>query len=168
MSVMQNIARSYRNPGQVVRDLLAQDLREPQVLFFNLLACGLIFIVQLPRMPRLAEATPMTPEELRSGLIVATLFILPLLLYGIAGAIQLALKLARVPVPGLWVRLVLFWSLLCVTPLMLLHGGLAAILGPVGAVQAFGFVVAVAFIYITVLGGREIVRLARDGQQPGI
>lgn len=169
MSVMQNIARSYRNPGQVVRDLLAQDLREPQVLFFNLLACGLIFVSQWPRLSRQATLDPsVTFEQRMGGALFAVMFLLPLILYGVSALMHAGFRLARVTLPGLWVRLLLFWSLLCVTPLMLLHGGLAAILGPVGAVQAFGFVVAVAFIYITVLGGREIVRLARDGQQPGI
>jgi len=164
MSLIHNIARSYRAPADVVRTMIVQGIREPQVLFFNLLACGLIFVSQWPRLSRDATLDPsVTFEQRMGGALFAVMFLLPLILYGLAWLLHGGLRLARVPVPGLWVRLVLFWSLLAVTPLMLLHGGLSAMLGPVGAVQAFGFVVAGAFIYITGLGGREIIRLVRDG-----
>ncbi|MDD7972531.1 YIP1 family protein [Roseinatronobacter alkalisoli] len=164
MSLTLNIARSYRDPAQVVRGLLGQGVREPQVLFFNLLSCGLIFVAQWPRLSRDATLDPsVTFEQRMGGALFAVMFLLPLILYALAWALQGGLRLARMPVPGLWARLALFWALLAVTPLMLVQGGLSALLGPVGAVQAFGFVVAGAFIYILGFGVRAAIRLVQDG-----
>ncbi|MGP9791971.1 YIP1 family protein [Roseinatronobacter sp. NSM] len=164
MSLSVNIARSYRRPDLVVRAMVRQGLREPQVLFFNALACGLIFVAQWPRLSREATLDPsVTFEQRMGGALFAVMFLLPLILYGLAAVMQGVLRVARVTVPGIRVRLVLFWSLLAVTPLMLVHGGLLAFMGPVGAVQAFGFVVAVAFIYITGRGLREVIRLGPAG-----
>ena len=108
MSLVRNIARSYRAPGEVVAGLARGDLREPQVLFFALLACGLIYVAQWPGLSRAATLDPsVTFEQRMGGALFAVMFILPLLLYGVAGLLQLALRLLR-PVMGLHVRLALF------------------------------------------------------------
>lgn len=162
---MRNIARSYRAPGKVVAGLARGDLREPQVLFFALLACGLIFVAQWPGLSRAATLDPSVSFEQRmGGALFGVMFILPLLLYGVAGLLQLGLRLFQ-PVAGLHVRLALFWALLAVTPLMLFQGGMSAMLGPQGAVMAFGFVVAGAFLYILGAGLRSVVQIARAAGQ---
>ncbi|WP_071798809.1 hypothetical protein [Natronohydrobacter thiooxidans] len=167
MSLMRNIARSYRAPGEVVAALARGDLREPQVLFFALLACGLIYVAQWPGLSRAATLDPSVSFEQRmGGALFAVMFVLPLLLYAVAALLQLGLRLFR-PVPGVHVRLALFWALLAVTPLMLLQGGLSALLGPQGLVQAFGFVVAGAFLYILGAGLGAVMRLAHGPEQKG-
>lgn len=167
MSLMRNIARSYRAPGEVVSGLARGDMREPQVLFFALLACGLIYVAQWPGLSRAATLDPSVSFEQRmGGALFAVMFVLPLLLYALAALLQLGLRLFR-PVEGLHVRLAFFWALLAVTPLMLLQGGLSAMLGPQGAVLAFGFVVAGTFLYILGAGLRGVMQLARDRGHEG-
>ncbi len=162
MSLVSNLVRTYREPGQVVDDLDRQGLREPQVLFFGLLACGLIFVAQWPGLARAAALDPsVTLEQRMGGALFAVMFMLPLLLYGVAGLIQLVLRLAGTPVTGLRVRLALFWALLSVTPLMLLQGGLSGFLGANPVVTLFGFVVLGSFLYILGAGLGRIVRLTR-------
>ena len=157
MSLTRNILRSYRQPGAVVADL-ARDIREPQVLFFGLLACGLIFVAQWPGLSRAAALdTSVTFEQRMGGALFGVMFLLPLILYALAALVHLGLRLAGQNVAGIGVRLALFWALLAVTPLMLLQGGLGALLGPGGAVRAFGFVVAGAFLYMTVMGLRAVI-----------
>jgi hypothetical protein len=159
MSLTINILRSYRQPGAVVRDL-AIGIREPQVLFFGLLACGLIFVAQWPGLSRAAALDPsVTFEQRMGGALFGVMFLLPLILYALAWLVQMGLRLVGAQVAGIGVRLALFWALLAVTPLMLLQGGLSALLGQGSAVRAFGFVVAGAFLYITVMGLREVIRL---------
>lgn len=159
MSLMRNIARSYRAPGKVVSGLARGDLREPQVLFFGLLACGLIFVAQWPGLSRAAALDPsITFEQRMGGALFGVMFVLPLLLYALAGLLQVGLRLVRRPVPGLHARLALFWALLAVTPLMLVQGGMSAFLGAHPAVMAFGFVVACAFLYILGAGLRAVMR----------
>ncbi|MFN7001950.1 MAG: YIP1 family protein [Roseinatronobacter sp.] len=172
MSLMRNIARSYRAPGEVVTGLARGDLREPQVLFFALLACGLIFVAQWPGLSRAAVVDPSVTFEQRMGAtLFAVMFILPLLLYGLAGLLQLGVKLYH-PVAGLHVRLAFFWSLLAVTPLMLLQGGLSAMLGPQDSLRAFQFVVFGVFLYMVGAGLRAVLRLTQgavraDPEQEG-
>jgi hypothetical protein len=162
MSLVLNIARSYRAPGEVVAGLAKGDLKEPQVLFFGLLACGLIFVAQWPGLSRAATLDPsITFEQRMGGALFGVMFMLPLLLYGLAGMLQLALRGIARPVAGLHVRLSLFWALLAVSPLMLFQGGLSAFMGANAAVSAFGFVVAAAFLYILGAGLRAMVHLSR-------
>ncbi len=163
MSLVSNLLRTYRGPGTVIADLDRQGIREPQVLFFGLLACGLVFVAQWPGLSRAAALDPsVTLEQRMGGALFAVMFILPLLLYALAGLIQLVLRLVVVPVAGLRVRLALFWALLSVTPLMLLQGGLGGFLGVNPVVTLFGFVVAVSFLYILGAGLGTVVRLTRD------
>lgn len=160
MSLTRNILRSYRAPRDVLRDLVSGDLREPQALFFVLLACGLIFVAQWPSLQRAAMLDPsVTFEQRMGGVLFATIFLLPLVLYGVAGLLQLMLRLFKARVPGLWVRTAFFWALLAVTPLMLTQALLSAALGPGLVVGVFGFVVAMVFLYILVQGLREIASL---------
>ncbi len=169
MSLVLNIVRSYRAPGKVVSHLAQGDLREPQVLFFGLLACGLIFVAQWPGLSRAAMLDPsITFEQRMGGALFGVMFMLPLLLYGLAAMLQLALRGIARPVAGLHVRLSLFWALLAVSPLMLFQGGLSAFLGANAAVSAFGFVVAAAFLYILGAGLRAVMHLARPKpEMPG-
>lgn len=149
MSLTANILRSYRDPAAVVRGLALGDLREPQVMFFALLACGLIFVAQWPGLSRAATLDPsVTFEQRMGGAMFGIMFLLPLVLYALAGLLQLGLRLAGASVPGIFARLALFWALLVVTPLMLLQGGLSAFLGSGAVSQGFGFVVLTVFVYI--------------------
>jgi hypothetical protein len=158
MSLTTNILRSYRAPGAVVRDLIGQGLREPQVLFFGTLACGLIFVAQWPGLQRAAALDPSATFEQRMGAVLfATMFLLPLVLYGLAGLLQLGMRIAGAKVPGLWVRAAFFWALLAVTPLMLAQAALS--LAHIGAGRAFGLVVLALFLYILTGGIREVARM---------
>ena len=159
MSLVQNIIRTYRAPKRTMAGLLSQGPREPEILFFGLLACGLVFMAQWPVLSRAATLDPsITFEQRMGGALFGIMFMLPLLLYGIAGLLQLLLRLVAGRVPGRDVRMVLFWSFLSITPLMLVQGGLSAFLGATAAVSAFGFVVAAVFLYIL---GAGLVVLAR-------
>lgn len=160
MSVVRNIALTYRSPRAVMSAMMARGVPEPQVLFFGLLACGLVFMSQWPVLSRAAVLDPsVTFEQRMGGALFGIMFLLPLLLYGVAGILQLILRMTAGPVAGVNVRLVLFWSLLSITPLMLVQGGLTAFLGATAAVSAFGFVVAGVFLYILGAGLLEVARL---------
>ncbi|NBB98394.1 MAG: YIP1 family protein [Alphaproteobacteria bacterium] len=165
MSLTQNILRSYRDPARVVRGLAQGDLREPQVMFFALLACGLIFVAQWPGLSRAATIDPsVTFEQRMGGAMFGIMFLLPLILYGCAAVLKLGLRVGGAAVPGILVRLALFWSLLTVTPLMLLQGGLSAFLGSGPVSSGFGFVVLLVFLYILV---KSVSAVRAFAQTPG-
>ena len=66
-------------------------------------------------------------------------FILPLLLYGFAAFVWLLSKLARRKLTGYGARLSLFWALLASTPVLLLLGLVAGMIGPGIQLQLVGF-----------------------------
>lgn len=93
MSMSGDIMRSWRAPGRVVAEMLAAGAREDRALAHLLIACGLLFVAQWPRLARAAAEDPSVPFEARlGGALMATLFMLPLILYGIAAASHLVLR----------------------------------------------------------------------------
>lgn len=156
MSITLNILATYRRPRAVLRGLLAQGRREDRALMFLLAACGLMFVAQWPRLARAAELSEEVPlQGFLAGALFGWLFVAPLLFFALAATLHLGMRALRKNSSWFSARLVLFWSLLAIAPLLLLHGLLAGIVGPVPAVTAFGFVVALCFIYILVQGLRE-------------
>lgn len=158
MTLTGAIVASWRAPRTVVRRLLAQDRHEGRILMYLVLALGLVFLAQWPRLARLA--TPEVPlEALMVGALFGLMMLGPLLVYGIGGVLTLLLKLAA-PVEGFAVRLALFWALLASAPLVLAQAALTALTGP-GAVSGLsGLAVLAAFAAILVAGLRVALEAA--------
>lgn len=149
MSVTGDILRSWRAPRAVMRGLLAAGPREDRSLAFLMLACLLLFLAQWPRLAREAALAPEVPLEARlGGALMATLFLLPLIAYGIAGLSRILLQLAGWRVAWAAARLALFWAMLATGPLALLHGIAAVVLPPGPALTLAGIAVAAAFLLI--------------------
>jgi hypothetical protein len=152
MSMSAAIARSWHAPRGVFRGLLAQDRREGRLLMYLTLALGLVFLAQWPRLAR--SATPDVGfEALMAGALFGIMFLGPLLLYGVAGVLMLALR-PLAPVEGFAVRLALFWALLAVSPWVLAQAALAALAGPGSLVTVSGLAVLAGFAAILIAGLR--------------
>lgn len=145
MSVSGDILRSWRRPGAVVRALLAQGQREDRALVYLMVACGLIFLGQWPRLIRIAEEGGEVPlQALLGGALLGWMFIAPLLAYGIAALLRLGMVALRRPIGWYAARLALFWSLLATSPLWMAHGVVAGYAGSGPMTAAVGLVVLVA------------------------
>lgn len=159
MAVTTEILRTYRAPRAVLRGLLALGQREDRAVAYLLAACGLIFIGQLPRLSREAFLDPEGPsfEARTMGALFAWLIVAPLLAYALAALSHLVARLLGGR--GTWygARLALFWSLLAVAPLMLLHGLVAGFIGPGVELSLVGGAVALAFcaLWVISLGEAE-------------
>ncbi|MFN3647083.1 MAG: YIP1 family protein [Gemmobacter sp.] len=146
MSVTKGIVASWRRPRDVVRGVLARG--ETEAFAFSLLVTFLVlaFVAQWPQAARQAHLTETPLPPLLLGRALALLATIPLW-YGLAA---LGHGVARVfGGQGTWrgARLALFWALVAVSPLMLLHG---LVLGMVGAgvqATAMGLVVAAGFLF---------------------
>ena len=155
MALSSDILRSYRAPRAVLRELGARERREGRALFYLMLACALIFVAQWPRLAREAHLSDAVPlQGLMAGALFGWLFIAPLFFYGIGALLGLVLRLLR-PVSDPYVaRLALIWALLAVSPLVLVQGALAALLGPGALALLTGLAVLAAFGAILVAGLR--------------
>jgi len=157
MALVPDLWRGWRDPEGLMRAKRGKG--EGAALAAALGSCVLIFIAQWPRLAREATLQPEVPLEARlGGALLGLVFVLPLILYGVAAISQVALRLIGRPVSGLGARVALFWALLCITPLMLLHGLAVGFLGDGAAVAVLGLCVLASF---GVLWGRMVMRVER-------
>ena len=122
MPVTSDIFQSYRRPRTVMRRLLDAGQREDRAIAILFGGCIMFFVASWPRLARQAELTGEDLAQLLAYAAFGTLFILPLLFYGLAALGHILMK----PFGGKgdWngARLALFWSLLATSPLLLLWG----------------------------------------------
>jgi hypothetical protein len=158
MSMSGAIARSWREPRRVLRGLLAQDRREGRLLMYLTLALGLLFLAQWPRLAR--EATvDVGLEALLAGALFGIMFMGPLIFYGLAAVLTLALR-PFAAADGFAVRLALFWALLAMSPWVLAQAALAALAGPGLVSSGSGLVVLAGFLVILIAGLRVALEAA--------
>ena len=146
MGITADIFKSWRHPRQVMARRLAEGRREDRALIFLMAGCLLIFVAQWPRLQRLAIEDPATSLEIRlGGALLGWLFIMPLVLYALAGLSHLIAR--ALGGQGNWfgARLALFWAVLAAAPAWLINGlviGLGVgnpVQGVVGVVALAGF-----------------------------
>lgn len=163
MSVTADILRSYRAPREVLRRLRLGSRREGRILVYLVLACGLIFVGQWPRLAREAHLDAATPlEALMAGALFAWVFVAPLIFYAAGAVLTVMMKLVARGVDGFDVRLGLFWALLVTSPLVLLHGLGMGLIGAGPAVSLTFVMVAAVFVMVLVAGLRVALEAARD------
>jgi hypothetical protein len=160
VAVTAEILRTYRAPRRVMRRLLAglrnDDRPEARALVFLLLGCFIVFLSQVPGilvfdMP--AEDAP--PLEARVGItFFAWLFVWPLLFYLLAALSHLIGRLLGGQGSFADARVALFWTVLAVSPLMLVRAVVQAAAGHGGATLILDLGVALAFC---VLWGLSLV-----------
>lgn len=157
MTVTADILATWRSPRAVLRGKLAAGPREDRALATLIGACLLIFVGELPGLARAAHLDPSVPLDARiGGALLATLFLLPLIFYAIAGISHLVLRLFGRAGSAYGARVALFWALLAAGPLMLVQGLVAGLAGPGWIASLTGFGVLVAFVAIWRAGLAEV------------
>lgn len=148
MSVTRDIPRAWARPRAVMAEQLTRGDREERAFIFLMLGCALVFVAQLPRLSREAFLTGQDFMLLMGGTLMAWLFVAPLLFYALAALSHLVAR--ALGGRGTWLdaRLALFWSLLAVSPAMLLHGLTAGFVGPSAALALVGAATVAGFAWI--------------------
>lgn len=155
MAISSDILRSYRAPRAVLRERLALDRREGRALVYLMIACGLIFVAQWPRLARQAHFSDAIPfDGLMAGALFGWLFLAPLFFYLVGALLGLVLRFLRRGADPFAARLALFWALLAVSPLFMVQGAIAAVTGPGALALVSGLAVLVAFVVILLAGLR--------------
>jgi hypothetical protein len=157
MGVVTDIAKSYRAPRAVLRHRLGGE-SEGGALVTLMLACGLIFVAQWPRLSRVAFETGQEVQMLMGATLLSWLFIMPLVFYVLSGIVGFALRFTGAQATGFEVRLAMFWGLLCAAPLWLLWGLAAGFVGPGATTNGVGVLALVALIYFWGVMLAEVVK----------
>lgn len=164
MAISSDILRSYRAPRAVLRDRLALDRREARALFYLMLACGLIYVAQWPRLARQSHLSDEIPfDGLMAGALFGWLFLAPLFFYAVGALLGLVLRFLRRGADPFAARLALFWALLAVSPLFMVQGAIAAVTGPGVVSLLSGLAVLAAFVVILLAGLRAALDAGVSG-----
>lgn len=147
MGVVTDMALSYRAPRKGLRNRLGAGENEGSALVTLMLACGLIFVAQWPRLSRVAFETGQELQMLLGATLLGWLFIMPLVFYVLAAAIGMVMRLVGSAATGFETRMALFWGLLCAAPLWLLWGLTAGFVGPGAATSLVGLLALAALIW---------------------
>ena len=172
MSVTLDIPRAWVRPARVMRDRLTRGVDE-KVAFAYVAAASLLgFVAQLPALARRSripddlddairsenvEGRILTvPEDvaeakfeaLMSGALLGWIFLVPLLLYGVAQLSHWIARLVGGRGTALHARTALFWSFLAATPALLLAGLTTGFVGPGPAAALVGLVWISGFLWI--------------------
>lgn len=149
MTVTEEILATWRRPRDILRARLDGGVREDRALAILMGACCLMFVAQWPLLSRAATLDPSVPLDARiGGALMATMFILPVVLYGVALVSHLIARMLGGRGTYYGARLALFWSLLCVSPLFLLNGLVVGFLGQGTQATVVGLIVLAAFLWL--------------------
>ena len=149
MGLVTDIIATYRSPRIVMRRHLAAGRDESRALMFLLLACGLAFVAQWPRLRREALMDGSVPlEMLIGGALLGWVFIVPLIMYVVAFVTRIIARALGGRGTGYSARLALFWSMLAAAPIGLVIGLISGFGGPGFGATISGFAGCSAFCLI--------------------
>lgn len=155
--MLPRVLKSWIAPRKIVRGLA--DMPERVKLVVLMAALLIFWIAQAPMNARLVQLDPSVPFEARmGGALLAVMFMMPLLAYGLAELLALLSRLTPWRVSSGQSRLALFWALLAVAPAMLLSGLVSGMVGPGPALSLVQAVTGIAFLMIW---GAGVAALAR-------
>jgi hypothetical protein len=119
MTLISEINASYRTPKLEMRRQIEDGIREEQTLFFALLFGLLSFLSLLPEIAKRAYIMNDSLPALAAAQFIASVFMMPLLMYGIAALSHIIL--AKFGGQGDYVgtRRALFWAAVVTSPVIL-------------------------------------------------
>ena len=148
MPVTTDIIASWRRPRAAIRRHLARGVSEPFAFTLLFVFLILALIGQWPEASRealFAQEPSAAPRLLGRGL--AVLATIPLW-YGLAALSRIIARLLGGQGSWYGARLALFWALATVSPLLLLQGVVAGLIGPGPALWSVWVVVGAAFLWL--------------------
>jgi hypothetical protein len=148
MSVVSDIVQTWTDPKGVIRAKTVLP-REDRALATVMGACLLLFVGEWPSMARNVAADPSVPFEARvGGGLMAVIFVMPLVLYGIAWIGRLIAGAFGGRASGYAARMALFQALLAMTPLALIYGLARGVQGPGPAATITGLAALAGFLWM--------------------
>lgn len=151
MSLTRDMTESYRAPSRAFSRQLREGVSESRVLAYLMISVVVIFISQLPRLSREAHIDPTIEMDARVGAaILGWLFMMPLALYAFSFVVLIVQKLFRMEAHAFTTRMALFWSLLVSSPIWLLQGMVAGLIGVGPALTSVNIVLAIVLIVMIV------------------
>lgn len=163
MALTTDVLATYRRPRAVAAEKVATR-REELALAYLMLGCGLVFVGQWPKLQREAYLGGLELHPLIGAALFGWIFVAPVLLYLLAWVVHLASLPLRRPVSGFGSRMALFWALVAASPLWLLNGLVAGMIGPGPALTLVGAVGIGVFLWFWAAGLRAARAVEAAGE----
>lgn len=155
MGLIPRILLTWRAPGRAVRGVAL--MSEPALLALLIGTMTAYFVAQWPVHARAAALDPTVPLQARlGGALLATLFLMPLVVMAVAWVVQVFASLVGARITGRQSRLALIWALAAAAPAMLLQGLVQGFVGPGPAVTTASILAFGAFVVFWIAGLREL------------
>lgn len=119
MTLISEINASYRAPKMEMRRHIKDGIREEQTLFFALLFGLLSFLSLLPEIAKHAYIMDDSLSALAAAQFIASVFMMPLLMYGIAALSHIILGRFGGQGDHVGARRALFWAAVVTSPIIL-------------------------------------------------
>ena len=156
MGLIPALLSTWRAPGQAVRR--AAGMSDPAILALLIGAMAVYFVAQWPGHARAAVLDPSVPLQARlGGALLATLFLMPLLVIALAGVVALVASVVGLALDGRHSRLALVWALAAVAPAMLLGGLVNGLVGPGPGLTLVHVLAGAAFLWFWGSGLRALM-----------
>jgi Na+(H+)/acetate symporter ActP len=120
MSLLLDIVAAYKAPKREMRRHIDNVIAEEQTLFFAMLFGGLSFLAQLPDIAKRAHITEQSLSAMAGAQFIASVFMMPLLMYGIAAISHLIMARFGGQGDHIGARRALFWAGVVTAPVLLL------------------------------------------------
>lgn len=120
MPVLSDIRLSYLRPSEAMRNQIEFGIKEEQTLFFAILFGLLSFLSLLPDLAKHAFLKDESLSALAAAQFISSVFMMPLLMYGIAALSHIILKYFGGQGDYVGARRALFWAALVTSPAILL------------------------------------------------
>lgn len=157
MGLIPRIFLTWRAPGRAVRGL--SGLSEPALLALLLGTMAVYFVAQWPAHARAAALDPSVPLQARlGGALMATMFLMPLMVMTVALISGLIARLVGLPLDPRAARLALIWALAATAPVMLLAGLVQGLMGAGPALSLVHALAGIAFFVFWFAGIRALAR----------
>ncbi|MDO5369576.1 hypothetical protein [Paracoccus sp. (in: a-proteobacteria)] len=157
MALVPRILQTWRRPGAAVRGMTG--ISEAGLLALLLGTMAVYFVAQWPAHARAAALDPSVPLQARlGGALLATLFLMPLVVMTMALVMQLLLRAFGTRIEGFESRLALVWALAAASPMMLLQGLTQGFMGPGPALTLVNLLAGAAFLVFWIAGLRALSR----------
>lgn len=152
MAVTSDILATYRGPRRVIARLLAMGPREDRLLAILMAGCALMFVSRMPSLAREAHLTGQEQNMLLSNALFGIIFVAPLAMYSLALIAHLVARGLRGTADSYAARLALFWAFLATSPIMLLNGLVAGMIGPGAGLNLVGGLWFSVFLWFWISG----------------
>jgi hypothetical protein len=161
MTTAQLILANYRSPKKAFTEKLSEGISETKVFIWLLIACFLQFLARLPLLSREAHLDIDGPSlvSLIGGVLIGSIFLAPLVFYVFSMLLCLVVRFWFRDLKWIYFRGAFFWSLLAISPLVMVRGVLVGVLGSSFYINVLSILVFLYFIILIVSNVRTIDRV---------